>query len=248
MTYTKIILISLFLLPAMALAQGSYPKSAMDAIKGWPEVTQTAAGTLLQRYGAPDEIGTEKLTWYRNGVWKRTVLHRDPVIHNFPKPYLDYLEQTIDYQVPVDKFSDLAMLSGSLVANRTKGEISSSCDSEAANFLAINIAHDVIVDRMGVEDGRYAFLDEVMRAEQGGVSASMTGFQFVLPLSGSTADPGEEVRQAKAPRKAPDKVPEQKQTPEKKQEPEQKQTPEKKQEPEQKQTPEKKQEPEQGQS
>jgi hypothetical protein len=38
------------------------------------------------------------------GLWKRTIVYRDEVPHNFPKPHTDVLEQFVDYKVPVGKF------------------------------------------------------------------------------------------------------------------------------------------------
>lgn len=38
----------------------------------------------------------------------RTIVYRDEVPHNFPKPHTDLLEQFIDYQVPPDKTDELA--------------------------------------------------------------------------------------------------------------------------------------------
>ncbi|MEX2153654.1 MAG: hypothetical protein WD825_09970 [Gemmatimonadaceae bacterium] len=56
--------------------------------------------------------------------------------HSFPKPHTDLLEQFIDYRVPVDKYDELAAYDGSVIVERTKGEISARCDKEAMNFLA----------------------------------------------------------------------------------------------------------------
>ena len=59
----------------------------------------------------------------------------------------DVLEQAIDYQVPPDKFDKLAQYHGSGNVERSKGEISAHCDKEGANFLAINLTHEIVIDQ-----------------------------------------------------------------------------------------------------
>ncbi len=49
------------------------------------------------------------------------------VPHDFPMPHPDLLEQFVDYQVPPDKFDELAQYDGSVIVERTKGEISARC-------------------------------------------------------------------------------------------------------------------------
>lgn len=49
-------------------------------------------------------------------------------------PHKDMLLQVIAYEVPADKFDDLAAFDGSVIAERTRGEIAARCDKEAANI------------------------------------------------------------------------------------------------------------------
>ena len=53
----------------------------------------------ISKYGAPNEATASRLIWYNTGPWKRTIVYRDEVPHNFPKPHTDVLEQFIDYHV-----------------------------------------------------------------------------------------------------------------------------------------------------
>lgn len=48
------------------------------------------------------------------------------------------------YEVPPAKFDDLAQYDGSVIVERTKGTMSARCDKEEANFLAPNLAHDIV--------------------------------------------------------------------------------------------------------
>ena len=163
-----------------------------EIVNGWPDVPKEVANTVMQGYGPPHEATPSRLIWFNNSPWKRTIVYRDVIMHNFPVPHPDLLEQTIDYEVPEDKFDDLAEYDGSVIVERTKGEMSARCDKEGANFLALNLAHEIITDQRDVGDAR----DEYARAmsefmANGTMDPYMQGFEFDLP-TGQTADPDEE--------------------------------------------------------
>ncbi|HET9494615.1 MAG TPA: hypothetical protein VFR15_10320 [Chloroflexia bacterium] len=121
---------------------------------------------------------------------KRTIIYRDEVPHNFPKPHTDLLEQFIDYQVPVDKYDDLAAYDGSVVPERTKGEISARCDMEEMNFLALNLAHDIVTGARSVEDARQYYADTAVAFMMDRPAPYTEGLRF-KPPAGETADTDE---------------------------------------------------------
>ena len=98
-------------------------------IADWPEAPQRGARQMLERYGPPNEATPTKLFWYRNGPWKRTVVTRDVVTHNFPAPHSDFLTQVIDYRVPPEMFDEVARFDGSCLVDRTAGEAGSCWSS-----------------------------------------------------------------------------------------------------------------------
>jgi hypothetical protein len=120
----------------------------------WPEKTRQLMAQLITKYGMPAEATERQVTWYGNGPWKKTTLYKEEVPHNFASAHKDVLEQTINYKVPVDKVAALVQFNGSVVVNRTRGELSSSSDSEELNFLALNVADDVIRGDRDVEQAR----------------------------------------------------------------------------------------------
>ena len=50
----------------------------------------------------------------------------------------------IDTYLPVEKFTALAEFDGSVVVERTAGEVSARCHDEQANFLALNLMNDIV--------------------------------------------------------------------------------------------------------
>lgn len=123
-------------------------------IARWSEPPKQIARQMLDKYGLPNEATPTKLFWYRNGPWKRTEVTSEVVAHNWPAPHTDFLTQTIDYRVPSDKADDVVAFDGSIIVDRTKGEVSARCDSEAANVLGLNLVHEIVTGKRTVEEAR----------------------------------------------------------------------------------------------
>jgi hypothetical protein len=135
------------------------PDEVQPLIDAWPQAPRNIAAKLLERYGPPNEATPTKLMWYRNGPWRRTVLTADEVVHDFPTPHTDFLSQYVGYRVPVRAFTELAQFDGSLLLDRTAGEMGARCDMEAMNTLTLNLAHDIITGRRTVGDARKFYAD-----------------------------------------------------------------------------------------
>jgi len=163
--------------------------NAESTIANWPEVSKKVAQMMMDKYGQPHGVTPHMLVWNNNGPWKMTIVSRDPVQHNFPTPHPDLLEQSINYKVPVDKYDDMAAYDGSVILERTKGEMSARCDAEGANFLAINLGNDVATGKKSTEQAR-AYYTQAMKTfkETGQMDPYMKGFVFAVP-SGGTEDP-----------------------------------------------------------
>lgn len=156
-------------------------------LRTWPAKSAEVARSAMEAYGQPDEVAESMLIWHNSGPWKMTVAHRDPVQHDFPVPHPDLLEQFIDYEVPPEMFDELAMYDGSVVAERTRGVMSARCDKIGANFLAINLAHDIVAGTRTVEEARSFYAEAIKKAMDGEMHDYMKGFQFELPR-GPTGD------------------------------------------------------------
>ncbi len=161
-----------------------------EIVRQWPDVSSEVAQTVMDKYGPPQEATASLLIWHHNGPWKRTILNRDVVQHDFPMPHPDLLEQFVDYQVPPDCFDELAKYDGSVIVERTKGEISARCDKEEMNFLAINLANDIVTGKRSVEEARMFYAETAMAFKDGQSDPYVEGFVFDVAVSG-TADPDE---------------------------------------------------------
>jgi hypothetical protein len=133
-------------------------------LAGWPEATRRLGAQLMTKYGAPVEVTPRQVTWINSGPWARTTLYKEGVAHNFAAPHRNVLEQAVLYKVPVDKLVPLAQFSRSLVVDLARGEIVTSADSEEINFLAVNVADDVVKGQRSAEEARIYFA-QLVRAK-----------------------------------------------------------------------------------
>lgn len=175
-------------------------ESAKKIIATWPKTSKEAGNAMIQKYGPPNEATASMLMWHGNGPWTHTIVYREPVQHDFPVPHEDALQQFINYEVPSDKFDELAEYDGSVVAERTNGLLSARCDKEGANFLALNLANDIITGEKSVEEAR-EFYGATIKAKMGGESPEYMGGLVFDVAQGNTADPDEttvEIEQMKS--------------------------------------------------
>ncbi|MGZ5257789.1 MAG: hypothetical protein ACXWC0_09150, partial [Burkholderiales bacterium] len=135
---------------------------ASEIIRNWPEQSREPAQLVLDQYGEPDEATESLLIWHRRGEWKRIVASKAFYLHNFPVPHEDSVESFIDYRVPIDKFTALAEFDGSVIAERTAGEVSARCHDEQANCLALNLMHDIVTGAKSVQEARSYYGKEVL--------------------------------------------------------------------------------------
>lgn len=185
---SAIVLIGGGCMQTMGTAATATPMAANAAVAAWPMVSQEAASAMIAKYGAPHEATASMLVWHNNGPWAKTVVYRDPVEHRFPVAHQDVLEQWIAHRATPGKFDELAMYDGSVIVERTKGVMSARCDKEAMNFLALNLAHDIITSRKNVAEARAAYAREAMAFMQGRGGPMTQALQFTV-APGNTGDP-----------------------------------------------------------
>lgn len=160
----KLLIITTIALGGFALVYGlkdatgnTASPDIIPSLNDWPEAARIAAANMQEKYGNPDEVTDNMLIWNNNGEWIKTIVHKKEIAHDFPKPHTDVLEQCINYKTPLDKYNELAMYDGSITVSRTKGTLSSCCDLEAMNILALNLAYEVITGNKSAEQARLAY-------------------------------------------------------------------------------------------
>ncbi|MCE9537639.1 MAG: hypothetical protein K8R85_00250, partial [Bacteroidetes bacterium] len=159
----------------------------VDDMSGWSDASKMAVMMMKKSYGEPVAKTADMMMWNSTGQWKKTVVYAKEFKHDFPMPHTDVMQQWIDYKVPQEKFSDLAKYDGSVVCNRTNGEISARCDKEGANFLAINLANDIITGKKDVKNARDFYAKSIKEMINGGKPEYMQKLVFNV-ANGNTED------------------------------------------------------------
>lgn len=143
--------------------------AARQSVSGWPTASRIAAEAMIEKYGAPDSSGAETATWNDKGSWKRTTIHRKGT---------DFLEQTVSYAVPEEKRADLEKMDLMLKVVPADRELSVTSASEEANYLAMNLADEVIREKRTPEDAHEFYMETVKLSRAGKSSPYMQGLMF----------------------------------------------------------------------
>lgn len=159
-------------------------------VESWSETAKKAANAMMKKYGDPSGHTADMLVWENTGPFKRTIVYKEEIQHDFPMPHKDVLEQFIDYDAPLDKYDELAEFDGSVIVERTKGEMSARCDKEAANLLALNLAHDVATGKKSVNEAREFYATAIMEMLQGNKKEYLTSLQIDTNMA-NASDPDE---------------------------------------------------------
>jgi hypothetical protein len=158
---------------------------AEQIVEDWPAPQKNVARQMFEKYGPPNEATPTKLSWYGNGPWKRTELTSDVVVHNWPTVHTDFLTQVIDYRVPPEMFHLIAMFDGSILLDRTKGEVAARCDSESANVLGMNMVHEIVTGKRTVEDARKTSVESTVAYNLGRSAPYAERLLFEVPQGGT---------------------------------------------------------------
>jgi hypothetical protein len=178
----------------------SGPKDAQSAIASWPVNTKKAAQAMIEKYGQPDGVTDRTLVWYDKEPWQKVAVFREPVKHATPMPHEDFLENTINYKVPENKVADLIRFDQALVIDVTRGTLSSHCDSEGANFLALNLANEIVTGKRDVASAKDFQKGTLTKSMAGKSSPYMDKLMFSASSSSSMKEgtPAEEQSESPA--------------------------------------------------
>src|SRR5215218_3198574 len=97
------------------------------------------------------------------------------------------VEWIIDDRVPPERFDDIAQFDGSILLDRTRGEVAARCDSEAANVLGMNMVHEIVTGKRSVADARETAAQNTVAYNLGRAAPYAEQLLFEVP-QGDTED------------------------------------------------------------
>ncbi len=155
-------------------------------IEDWPPAPKKVVHETIEKYGLPNEATPSLLIWHDSGPWKRTIVTSDETAHNFPTPHTDYISQTLNYDVPLEKVPEVLAFDGSIIVYRTAGQVTASCDNEAANLLTVNLMHDIVTGKKTVDEARHEFGEQTAAWMLNREAPYTKGVLFAAPSESDT--------------------------------------------------------------
>lgn len=136
----------------------------------WYDSPRRAAETLIDRYGPPDEIAPALATWRERGLFKRIAVHGDS-----PDTYL---EHTVGYRVPPAALEALNLFGHGVRFNAEDEELSARSNVDSLNFLALNLADEVVKGERSPEDADDFYLKAARLELSGKAAGYMQNLRF----------------------------------------------------------------------
>lgn len=162
-------------------------EGVISMTESWPETSKAAVNAMNAKYGLPASVSDEMIVWNNTAPFKRTIVYKEEINHLFPMQHADVLQQTVNYRVPLDKVSHLSKFDGSLIVDRTRGELTSRNEKEEMNILALNLADKIVRGEMTVEKARREYSQQAEAFASGTSSPLISSLNFTS--EGNTSDP-----------------------------------------------------------
>lgn len=163
---------------ALIAAAAPPPATPESVIRRWPAFSRSEARAMIAKYGEPSQFDGRMLAWFNNGIWRRTIVYRDPVRFPGRAPGRDVLQQTIAYLAPREKIAELKRFSPRLDASLTAGEMTFTSESEGKNIMAMNLADEIVTGRRDYAAAQDFFSKTSRLAASGKSSPYMTAPRF----------------------------------------------------------------------
>jgi hypothetical protein len=154
---------------------------------GWEKRRQHLVEIVWKKYGEPQEKTSDMLIWKSPFPFKRIVIYRNGADHEFPYHHHDVIEHVVNYRIPINRSGELTQFNGSVVFDRTRGELSVTGDLEQTNLLALNLAHDILSGTKNHSLARKVFTRKIESLLRG--NADSYGQKLLFAMGLHTADP-----------------------------------------------------------
>ncbi|MFA5582782.1 MAG: hypothetical protein WDA09_01095 [Bacteriovoracaceae bacterium] len=170
--------------------QDAFEKASKLAA-GWPQSSIVAAKELITKYGDPTEVTSDQLIWRNFAPFKEIIVHKNLYSSYFPLLHQNPVEHVIDYKASSDRVTNVWNYNGSVVLNRTQGEMSAFGPNEEMNILSMNLTHKIMSGEINEDRARVIHGQETLDFLNGEKSALTQSLTFGSQIN--TADAGEPV-------------------------------------------------------
>jgi hypothetical protein len=153
------------------------PAWSLTVTDNWTQPSRAAARELIEKYGVPSRTSPGELVWDEVGRWQRLAV-RD----RFPGETGNHIVTgSIRYHIPAGKRRELESFSDALKISPDGRSISATAASEQLDFLALNLAHEIVQGVRNAEQARKFHDRAVELAAAGKTPLHMRGLLFARP-------------------------------------------------------------------
>lgn len=120
-----------------------------EYVEGWNNDDAAKYGIVLSKaFGPPKIMVNDMLAWdAREGFAKVWVLD-ESIPHDFPVDHMDFVYSCRNIKVPPELVGQLAMVSGSIIVDGLKGEVTARCGMLIKNAVTLGFVEDVVEGEM----------------------------------------------------------------------------------------------------
>lgn len=102
------------------------------------------ARKLVGVYGPPNEISERQAYWINTSPFSEIYVKNESIPHNFPTSHMDFVYSSIVVEVPKGKIATLAGVSGSIIIDRLKMQVTARCGNLIKNAITLGFVQDVV--------------------------------------------------------------------------------------------------------
>lgn len=122
-----------------------FEQKKVDTVKSWRNRDAAEyAEKMIKTFGKPDEATDTSLMWRNIDSFKETTIKDESIPHDFPKTHRDYVYSTMHIEVPEEFMNTLAHVTGSIIVDRLKHEVTGRCGNLWANAVTLGFVQDLV--------------------------------------------------------------------------------------------------------
>ncbi len=102
------------------------------------------ANKLIKNLGKPDEATKTHYIWHKKAGFDKIVIRDENILHTFPIRHKDFVYSTKKIKVPSNLYSVFAEITGSIIIDGLKQEVTARCGHLIKNAVTLGFVEDVV--------------------------------------------------------------------------------------------------------
>ena len=111
---------------------------------------------LVNKFGEPNEKSDRYMVWHNTEGFKKIYIVDESIPHGFPGEHRDFVYSTREMQVPPELHEDFAKVTGSIIIDGLKGEVTARCGALIKNAVTLGFVEDVLSGKTKPTKDEYA--------------------------------------------------------------------------------------------